>query len=101
MTMSRWHQDDPAGRLKDQQGARWTMLDLPAEAEENDALGRSVGEPLWPELRGADWLAEKREELGAYGFASLLQGRPRPREGGMFKWSWWQTHRQRPRVRAR
>jgi predicted phage terminase large subunit-like protein len=90
MTMSRWHQDDPAGRLRDQQSARWTMLDLPAEAEDNDALGRAVGEPLWPELRGVDWLQEKREELGAYGFASLLQGRPRPREGGMFKWAWWQ-----------
>jgi predicted phage terminase large subunit-like protein len=91
MTMSRWHQDDPAGRLKDQQAARWTMLDLPAEAEEDDPLGREPGEPLWPELRGTEWLQEKREELGAYGFASLLQGRPRPREGGMFKWAWWQV----------
>lgn len=90
MTMSRWHADDPAGRLRDQQAARWTMLDLPAEAEEADPLGRELGEPLWPEHRGLDWLQEKREELGAYGFASLLQGRPRPREGGMFKWAWWQ-----------
>jgi len=90
MTMSRWHQDDPAGRLLDQQRDRWTFVDLPAEAEENDALGRVIGEPLWPELRGTEWLEEKRQELGAYGFASLLQGRPRPREGGMFKWSWWQ-----------
>lgn len=90
MTMSRWHQDDPAGRLLDQQRARWTILDLPAEAEENDPLGRELNEPLWPELRGEEWLEEKRDELGAYGFASLLQGRPRPREGGMFKWAWWQ-----------
>lgn len=89
MTMSRWHQDDPAGRLRDQQAARWTMLDLPAEAEKDDPLGRAIGEPLWPELRGVEWLQEKRDELGAYGFASLLQGRPRPREGGMFKWEWW------------
>ena len=82
MTMSRWHSDDPAGRLLDQQRARWTVLDMPAEDAD--------GTPLWPELRGADWLQEKREELGAYGFASLLMGRPRPREGGMFKWNWWQ-----------
>lgn len=89
MTMSRWHQDDPAGRLIDQQKDRWTILDLPAEAEEQDALGREVGEPLWPEMRGRLWLEEKFAELGSYGFASLLQGRPRPREGGMFKWDWW------------
>jgi len=90
MTMSRWHSDDPAGRLLDQQAANWTVLDLPAEAEVDDPLGRGVGEPLWPEHRDAEWLTEKRQELGAYGFASLLQGRPRPREGGMFKWNWWQ-----------
>jgi predicted phage terminase large subunit-like protein len=90
MTMSRWHTDDPAGRLLDQQRHRWTILDLPAEAESDDALGRAGSEPLWPEERGTTWLQEKREELGAYGFASLLQGRPRPREGGMFKWGWWQ-----------
>ncbi len=89
-TMSRWHQDDPAGRLLDQQRARWTVVDLPAEAEADDPLGRAEGEPLWPALRNSEWLNEKREELGSYGFASLLQGRPRPREGGMFKWSWWQ-----------
>lgn len=88
-TMSRWHQDDPAGRLLERHPHVWHVLDLPAEAEPDDPLGRPVGAPLWPELRGADWLAEKRVELLDYGFASLLQGRPRPREGGMFKWEWW------------
>ncbi|MBA3890550.1 MAG: phage terminase large subunit, partial [Gemmatimonadaceae bacterium] len=38
------------------------------------------------------------DELGAYGFASLLQGRPRPREGGMFKWAWWQLIDDVPKV---
>lgn len=89
-TMSRWHQDDPAGRLLDRQAALWHVLDLPAEAEPNDPLGRQPGEPLWPEFRSRAWLDEKRVELLDYGFASLLQGRPRPREGGMFKWEWWQ-----------
>ena len=91
LTMSRWHQDDPAGRLLERQRDLWTVLDLPAEAEPNDPLGRGPGDPLWPELRGREWLDEKRVELLEYGFASLLQGRPRPREGGMFKWDWWRT----------
>lgn len=89
-TMSRWHTDDPAGRLRDGQAGTWHVLDLPARAEAKDALGRAEGEPLWPELRNDAWLDEKRQELTEYGFASLLQGRPRPREGGMFKWTWWQ-----------
>lgn len=89
-TMSRWHTDDPAGRLMDQQSDLWEIVDLPGEAEENDPLGRDVGEPLWPEFRPKSWLEEKRRELAEYGYASLIQGRPRPRTGGMFKWDWWQ-----------
>lgn len=100
-TMSRWHQDDPAGRLQDRQRDRWHVIDLPGRAEPTrydpmtgavtyaDPLGRVAGAPLWPTLRPAAWLDEKRAELGEYGFASLVQGRPRPREGGMFKWDWW------------
>lgn len=89
-TMSRWHVDDVAGRLIDGRLGDWHIVDLPGEAEENDPLGREQGEPLWPEILDAKWLEQKRVELGSYGFASLIQGRPRPREGGMFKWDWWQ-----------
>lgn len=89
-TMSRWHVDDPAGRLRDKQADRWRIIDLPGRAEANDPLGRPEGEPLWPELRGEQWLEDARVDLLDYGFASLIQGRPRPREGGMFKWNWWQ-----------
>lgn len=91
LTMSRWHQDDPVGRLLETQGDRWHVVDLPALAEPDDPLGRDEGEPLWPELRPLEWLEDKKVEMGSYGFSSLLQGRPRPREGGMFKWDWWQT----------
>lgn len=90
MSMSRWHQDDPAGRLKDQHPDRWHIIDLPGRAEKGDPLGRALDEPLWPEMRGEEWLDEKRAELREFGFASLIQGRPRPRTGGMFKWGWWQ-----------
>lgn len=102
MQMSRWHKDDPSGRLQDRQAGRWHLVDLPGRAikydpskpltadNKPDELGRAEGEALWPELRGSDWLDEKRAELNEYGFASLIQGRPRPREGGMFQWDWWQ-----------
>jgi predicted phage terminase large subunit-like protein len=100
MSMSRWHQDDPAGRLKDQHGSRWFIVDLPGRAEPNDPLGRPVDAPLWPQHRGEAWLLEKRAELGEYGFASLIQGRPRPREGGMFKWAWWQSIGEVPKAGA-
>lgn len=90
LTASRWHQDDPVGRMLDRQGDLWRVVDLPGRAEEGDILGRLPGEPLWPEERGEEWLQRARIQMGEYGFASLIQGRPRPREGGMFKWDWWQ-----------
>lgn len=90
VSMPRWHSDDPAGRLLDQQGSRWSALVLPGRAESpNDPLGRALGEPLWPEERGEEWLDQMRAEIGEYAFASFIQCAPRPREGGMFKWSWW------------
>lgn len=98
MTGSRFHSDDPGGRVIDGQAGKWHVVDLPAEALDGDPLGRQPGEPLWPELRGKEWLDEKRTELGAYGFASLLQGRPQPRGGGMFKWDWWKLASEVPTV---
>jgi len=95
-SMPRWHQDDPAGRIRDRQGDRWHIIDLPGKAEPNDPLGRTEDELLWPELRGQEWMDEMRTDLGEYGFASLMQGRPRPREGGMFRWEWWQLMDARP-----
>jgi predicted phage terminase large subunit-like protein len=89
LTMSRWHEDDPAGRLMDRQGDQWRVLDLPAIAVDGDALGRPVGAALWPEMRPLAWLEQQHASLGPYAFASLMQGRPRPPEGGMFQWDWW------------
>jgi predicted phage terminase large subunit-like protein len=87
-SMPRWHRDDPAGRMQEQQKGRWEVIDLPGIAEEDDALGREPGELLWPSHRPQEWIDEMRLELGRYGFASAVQCRPSPREGGMFKWTW-------------
>jgi predicted phage terminase large subunit-like protein len=90
LTMSRWHMRDPVGRILDgEAGPDWHLVDLPARAEAGDILKRPVGAPLWPAELDSAWLDSKLAELGSYGFASLLQGRPSPRGGGMFKWDWW------------
>jgi hypothetical protein len=44
LIQTRWHEDDLARRLlaeMERGGDRWELLSLPAEAEENDALGRT------------------------------------------------------------
>ncbi len=91
LIQTRWHEDDLAGRLlADMQagGDRWEVISLPALAEENDALGRSVGQPLWPEWEDAANLERKRRAVGARDWSALYQQRPAPEDGDYFKVEW-------------
>jgi predicted phage terminase large subunit-like protein len=91
LIMTRWHEDDLAGRiLASEDGPNWTVINLPAEAEDNDPLGRQPGEPLCPERFDSEALQDKRRVMGSYGWSALYQGRPAPREGGFFKRQWFE-----------
>jgi hypothetical protein len=80
---TRWHPDDLIGRLVDE-GA-FQRIRLPAIAEDpDDALGRQVGEALWPDRYPIERLRTIEETVGAYTFASLYQQRPRPRGEELF-----------------
>jgi len=83
LIMTRWHQDDLAGRLLEREPGAWEVLNLPALAEENDPIGREVGEALWPERYPVSELEAIRESLGSYWWQALYQQRPTPRGGGM------------------
>jgi predicted phage terminase large subunit-like protein len=90
LIMTRWHEDDLAGRiLASPDSPNWTVISLPAEAEEDDPLGRQLGEPLWPERYDSAALAERRMVLGI-DYSALYQQRPLPREGEMFKRAWFE-----------
>ena len=91
VTMSRWHEDDPTGRLKEgRAGDGWAFLRFPGIAEADDPLGREEGEPLWPARWPLEKLEERRLILGAIAFAGLIQQAPQPKGGSMFRWEWWQ-----------
>lgn len=90
LCMTRWHEDDLAGRILAQDGAeRWTVIRLPAEAEPGDPLGRAPGEALCPDRFDSAALAEIRAVLGNSYYA-LYQQRPQPREGSFFQRSWFE-----------
>jgi phage terminase large subunit-like protein len=84
VVMQRWAPDDLVGRLVDEKG--WEHINLAAIAEEDDPLGRAVGEALWAEnpLYTVEALAKIRDAIGEWSFASLYQGRPRPRGHNVF-----------------
>lgn len=90
LIMTRWHQDDLAGRLLRGPGAdSWAVISLPALAEENDPLGRKIGAALCPDRYDEKALADIQSVLGR-SFHALYQQSPRPKEGYRFKRSWFQ-----------
>jgi len=89
LIMTRWSEDDLAGRLlADLDGEAWEVLNLPAIAEDNDPIGRVPGEALWPERFPLSELQATRKALGSYLWSALYQGRPAPLDGNVFRRSW-------------
>ncbi len=96
LTMTRWNESDVAGKLLERMadgGEKWTVLRLPALAEENDPLGRPVGKALWPVRWPTKVLEEKRRNMLPSFWAAMYQQRPAPQEGGRFKKQWFLHYR--------
>lgn len=86
---TRWHEDDLAGRiLASEDGPNWTVVSLPALAEDNDPLGRAPGAALWSARFDEVDLERIRTVLGTQSFTALYQQRPTALEGGLFKRAW-------------
>lgn len=102
---TRWHEDDTMGRIRKEilsgLRPRWKILSFPAIAEggDGDILGRTPGEPLWPARYPAEKILAMKTRwdhdearLGPYWFEALYQQNPTPREGGLFKRSWFRYY---------
>jgi len=93
LIMTRWHEDDLAGRLlKAEDGHLWRVVNIPAEAEtDEDPLGRTPGEYMVSARGRTDeqWDAIKIRS-GSQAWASLYQGRPSPADGDMLRRDQWQ-----------
>lgn len=94
--MTRWHEDDMAGRLireegRSDEGGQWTVINLPALAEADDLLGRREGEALCPERYDEVALARIKKTLGD-SFNALYQGRPTAATGNIVKRKWFRYY---------
>lgn len=115
--LTRWHEDDLAGRLMEREDSEgWTLINLPAIAEEDDPIGREPGDPLWPyrystqefeerytlrnghehvhpSIRGKPtWndLDDIRKAVGSYWWNAMFMGHPSPPGGAIFKKEYFQ-----------
>ena len=82
---TRWTVNDLPGRLLEQDASQWTVINLPAFAEEDDALGRSIGDPLWPDYFDKAYLDDMKAGMTSRDWSALYQQHPRPEEGNLFK----------------
>jgi len=96
VVLTRWHEDDLAGRLIRTEPDRWQLLNLPALASENDPLGRPPGAALWPERYDEESLAGIKITVGSRDWEALYQGRPSPAEGSILLREWWGEYRLPP-----
>ena len=97
LIQTRWHEDDLGGWLIADSDEDWTVIDLPAIAiEDNDALGRKAGDPLWPDRFNLKRLEEIKKQVGSYWFSAMYQQQPQPPEGGILKRSWLQYYDKLP-----
>ncbi len=83
ITATRWHVDDPIGRLLKDHAAHWPILEFPAIAKVTDNH-RSAGDCLHPRW-DLTQLAIMRREAGERVFASLYQCSPYLETGNFFK----------------
>jgi predicted phage terminase large subunit-like protein len=80
LIQTRWHEDDLAGRLLQQESEQWDVLELPALHPERGAL--------WPGWYDEAALARIRDTIGPREWSALYQQRPQPDEGTFFRREW-------------
>ena len=93
LIMTRWHEDDLAGRLLDREPDKWTVVSIPAICEvENDGgiSDRHIGDALWPERHSLERLRDV-EQRSPRTFAALYQQRPTVEGGNIIKREWFKT----------
>lgn len=91
LIQTRWHEDDLAGRLLEQDRDQWDVLELPAISKNYEAL--------WPEWYPVEALERIRETIGPREWSALYQQQPQPDEGTFFKREWFKTWEKLPECR--
>jgi predicted phage terminase large subunit-like protein len=91
LIQTRWHEDDLAGRLLDQERDQWEVLELPAI--------NTQGKALWPEWYDETALARIKATIGPREWSALYQQQPQPDEGTFFKREWFKNWQQLPKLR--
>ncbi len=90
LIMTRWHNDDLAGRLLEHEGDQWEVVCLPGvsrldqKLHPNDPRAGKDGIPLWPNRFGTDFHNGQRHLMGPHWYAAMYDQEPIPLGAGLF-----------------
>lgn len=101
LMMTRWHQQDLAGKIltqarEDGELDEWTIINLSAVAEKDDAIGREPGTALWGGRYNLEALKSIKKKVGSRIWYALFQGKPQDPESRLFRREWFQWYRSFP-----
>ncbi len=92
---TRWHHDDPMGRMEDGEGDVFDVIRYPAIAT-HDEQHRKRGEALHPERYDVKELRKIQAAVGPAVWEALYQQNPTPDVGGYFEDSWFRYYTDPP-----
>lgn len=92
LIMTRWHEDDLAGRLLEREPDMWHVVSIPAVREDNLLAKdpRQIGEALWESRHSLARLRDV-ERRSPRTFAALYQQRPTVNGGNIVKREWFKS----------
>ena len=102
LTMTRWHEDDLAGRLLDRAKSdpaadQWTVVNLPALCEEKSGYDpRELGDALWPWKYPKTTMQAIKASVGTKVWNALYMQRPAPDSGLLVNRAWWKFYDKLP-----
>ena len=88
--MTRWHEDDLAGRILKAEPNEWVVLSIPAICEQEHDGGKSdrhIGDALWPSRHSINKLL-KQKSRAPREFSALYQQHPTIEGGNIVKRHW-------------
>lgn len=98
--LTRWHVDDPIGRLRTELGDSVRVASYPAIATKDEPF-RKAGEPLFPEHKSLEFLMERKRIMASVNWEALYQQNPQVVGGELIKGEHFGRYKQLPPLKHR
>lgn len=98
--LTRWHVDDPIGRLRAQLKNDVRVVSYPAIAVVDEKY-RKIGDPLFPEHKSLEFLLERKSAMASINWEALYQQNPQIIGGEIIRGEWFGRYSQLPVIKYR